>query len=234
MFKIAICEDDKEQRNYIKKLIERCENSNVQEIKLFDSGEVLVSAYKNKERFSIIFLDMQMSGINGIQTAEIIRKIDKNTIIIIITAILEYAVLGYSVHAYDFILKPIDEDKFKRIFNKAMKKIMEKKIQVYSIQMRDVMKVIQLSEIIYFESEKKKVKIHCLNGIVYNNESISDVEKKIKHIKFVRISRFYILNMEYIKEIRNKDILLLNGESLRYGEKFKKESYLNYVMGEIE
>lgn len=233
MYKAAICEDDKEQQNYIKNLLIKTGND-IQNIEIFDSGEALVEAYNNEDYYSILLLDMQMDKLDGIETAEIIRKYHKNEIIIIITSILEYAIKGYSINAFDFILKPIDEIRFNSVIGKAINKIREDTNNVYSIQLRELTKIIKLSDILYFESDMKKVIIHSINETAFNNESISEVERKLCVKGFIRISRFYLLNMAFIKEIKVDDIKLLNGEALRYSSKLQKlikESYMNYILG---
>jgi len=235
MLKIAICEDDIKQCQTIENLINNAELKEPYKVEQFDSGEALVKAYQEQQRFSIILLDMQMGELDGIQTAEIIRKYDKTCIIIIITSILEYAVEGYSINAYDFILKPIDKAKFFKILKKAIKKIQTNK--VYIIQMKEKTAILKVSDIVYIESNKKKIYIHCGKEVYINNEKITDAEKKLAEEGFIRISRFYLVNMQYMKEIRGKEILLTSGGSLIYSENLRKEikeKYMDFMMGENE
>lgn len=154
--RIAICEDDKMQQQELEALILSFSLAESIELIKFDSGEELIEAYRKNQRFSIILLDMQMDGLDGIQTAKIVRKYDKNCPIIIITAIMEYAIKGYSIDAYDFILKPVKEEKFKRILSKVVKEIQVAANKVYVIQTRDKTSVLKLIEIIYIESDKKE------------------------------------------------------------------------------
>ena len=236
MLKIAICEDDKQQQQIIERLTIQSEKAQSAEIVKFDSGEDLVKAYNQEQRFSIILLDMQMKELNGIQTAEMIRKSDKNVIIIIITSILEYAVEGYSINAFEFILKPIEELKFSKIIDKAIIKLNEDENKNYIIQTREKTLVLRLSDIVYVESNKKKVTIHGVEEVYVNNENITEVEKKLSDEGFVRISRFYLVNMQYIKEIRVDGIKLTTGINLNYSEKLSnqiKERYMNFMMGDM-
>lgn len=234
--KIAICEDDKEQQQFIESLLKENKKYNDIEIRLFDSGEELIDAYQSGQVFSIIFLDMQMKELNGIETGQYLRKYDKKAIIIIITSILEYAMDGYSINAFEFILKPIDREKFDKILERAFKKVKDYTQKVYIVQAKDRVKVVRLSDIIYFESIGKKVDIHSIEGVESSNESISVVEKQFVLDGFIRISRFYLLNMRYIKEIQVDNILLKDGERLKYSEKLQKsikEGYMNFMLGEI-
>jgi len=237
MLKIAICEDDKEQQQILESLITSEQLSEPYELEKFDSGEDLVSVYEAGQRFSIILLDMKMKELDGIQTAEIIRKYDENCIIIIITSIIEYAVNGYSIEAYDFILKPVDEKKFSKVFKSAVKIIQEEKNKNYVIQMRDKITALRLPDIVYFESDKRKVIIHCKKGKYSDNANISNAEKKLSADGFVRISRYYLVNMQHIEKIAANSIMMSTGDLLKYSKNYQKEikiRYMNFVMGDIE
>lgn len=235
MLKFAICEDDIKQCQIIENLINNAKLKGSYKVEKFNSGEALVEAYYKQERYSIIFLDMQMGELDGIQTAKIIRKYDKSCLIIIITSIIEYAMDGYSINAYDFILKPVDEAKFFLTLEKAIKKLNKNK--VYILQLKEKMAILKLSDIMYIESNKKKIYIHCEKKIYTNNENITVAEKKLAEEGFIRISRFYLVNMQYIKEIRVKEIILTTGVSLIYSESIRKEikeKYMDFVIGENE
>lgn len=236
MYKIAICEDNIEQREYIKNLIIENNYFDNNEIEIFSSGENLLVAYESGLRFSIILLDMQMNGIDGIETAKVIRKYDKNVRIVIITSIIEYAVEGYGINASDFILKPIDVLKFNKVMSSVIEKLNKEECDVYEVQMRDITRFVKLSEVLYFESDRKKVRIHCSNEVMISNEGISEVEKRLLNSEFVRISRFYLVNMKYIKAIEVDEINLTDGTRLKYSLNFQKvikESYMNFMMGDI-
>jgi DNA-binding LytR/AlgR family response regulator len=235
ILRIAICEDDRKQQQLLENYITALKLGEPYELEKFDSGEDLVRVYENGQKFSIILLDMQLAELDGIQTAEIIRKYDKDSIIIIITSIIEYAVDGYSVNAYDFILKPVEENKFVKVFRSAIKKIQTENNKTYVIQTRDMTIVLKLSSIVYIESARKKINVHCENEQYFSNEKISTVEKNLSQFGFARISRYYLVNMAHIKKIGINDILLSTGEVLNYSKSHQKEikiRYMNFMMGD--
>lgn len=236
MYDIAICDDKKEHQEILRKLIIKTSHPDVRNINKFESGEALVNAYKNSQKFSIIFLDMKMGKIDGIQTAELIRKYDNKVLIIIVTSIIDYAIEGYRINAFDFILKPINEVKFKKVLLKALRKIRDSESKVYVVQNRDKVKLVKLDNIFYFESDGRYSDIYCEGEIITTNENITNIEKNISGDGFVRISRFYLLNMSYISEIDSEEILLKNGKRLRYSIKLQKnikEKYMYYMMEEM-
>jgi len=236
MLAIAICEDDKMQQIEIEKYVRDLLLDESIEIDLFDSGEELVAAYERGKKYSIILLDMQMKKLDGIQTAKLIKKHDKYGIIIIVTSVIEYAVEGYSIDAYDFILKPVDESKLHRVLAKAIDEIQVTMNKSYLIKSREKIIAIRLLDVLYFESNKKKVILHTSNNEYENNENISNVEKRLCKDGFIRISRFYLVNVHHIKEIGIREVVISNYERLIYSDKYAdviKNKYLVYMMGEM-
>lgn len=236
MLEIAICEDDIIQQQRLEVLLFEIGLKESVNLRKFDSGERLIKSYEAGDRYSIILLDMQLNELDGIQTAGIIRKYDKNCLIIIITSIMEYAVEGYSIDAYDFMLKPVDKVKFSRVINNAVKEIQVRMNKTYLIESRDKTKAIKLSEIQFIESNRNRVIIHTNKETYTNNESICSVEKKLGKDGFVRIGRYYIVNVYHVKEIDVKKLILITGEELNYSEKYRdniKKEYLKFMMGDM-
>ncbi len=233
--RIAICEDEQEQQKLLEEIIHSLNLGFAYEIHKFSSGEDLVRAYKNKENFAIIFMDMQLGGMNGIRAVEIIKTYDKKSIIIIVTSILEYAMEGYRVKAFDFVLKPVTKEKINQVFNRAMKQLKSGQTQNFIIETRDKTIAVKLSEVLYLESSKRKVNVICEKETYLSNINITDAEKQLVDRGFARISRYYLVNLGHIKEIGSKNVILQNGESLIIGEKIReqlKTKYLEYRMEE--
>ena len=110
---IAICDDEKVIREQIKELAEKempcvCDG-------LYETGDALLAAGK---QFDIVFLDIQMEGTDGIETAKRLRQRDEDTILIFITGIREYVFEAFDVAAFHYLLKPIEEDKFREVFHR--------------------------------------------------------------------------------------------------------------------
>lgn len=236
MIRIAICEDSKEQQDYLEKLVLSQKINGSIEIHKFDSGESLIAESDKGLDFSILLLDMKMKELDGIQTAKALRKRNGKSIIIIVTSILEYAVEGYSVDAFDFILKPVDHEKFGEVFRKAIKKIQTDRNKTYVIETRDKLSIIKLDQILYFESDKKKITVHGKESIFSSNESISSVEAKLSDHGFLRISRYYLVNMQHIEAFNVNEVLLSNEQSLVYSKKNVdelKRKYMEYMMEDM-
>lgn len=234
MLTIAICEDDLKQQRELEERIADMDLKEAIDLCKFNYGEELLQDYEAGKRFSIILLDMQMNVLDGIQTAKLVREMDENCIIIIITSIIEYAVEGYSIDAFDFILKPVDKEKFNMVLTKAIKEIQANAKKVYVIQTREKLLGLRMSTISYIESYKKSVIVHAEDKTYMNNENISNTEKKLKNDGFIRISRYYLVNVSHIKQIGVKTLILTSGEALNYSIKCRdsiKKEYMNFMMG---
>ena len=110
MLTIGICDDEKEIREKIKNVVEKTmfDDDRDYRIKTFSSGEELLQ--ENVGEIDILFLDILMGDINGMDTARKIRENDKNMEIIFITSLVDYISDGYEVRAYRYLLKPVDEE----------------------------------------------------------------------------------------------------------------------------
>lgn len=236
MLTIAICEDNKMQQNEIERYVRNVYDDESVDIDIYDSGEALIEGYRMGKKYSIILLDMQMKELDGIETAKAIKEYDKYGLIIIITSVLEYAVRGYSIDAYDFLLKPVDEKKFSQILMNASKELQARLNKSYLVKTRDRMIALRLSDLVYVESNKKKVILHTDSDVYENSENISTAEKRLQSDGFIRISRFYLVNVHHITEIGIREIIVSTGERLVYSDKYAvkiKKKYMAYMMGDM-
>lgn len=132
MLKIAICDDEQPIRDYLKKLTEKCTDAQVH---VFANGEELLS---DPTVYDIILLDISLnrkpdSGKpNGMEVAKKIRE-TSDVIIIFVTALKEYVFEGYDVGAFHYLLKPVDEQKFMEVMDKAISQIKRKRIRSRSL-----------------------------------------------------------------------------------------------------
>ena len=163
MLKIAICDDEQPIRDYLKKLTEKCTDAQVH---VFANGEELLS---DPTVYDIILLDISLnrkpdSGKpNGMEVAKKIRE-TSDVIIIFVTALKEYVFEGYDVGAFHYLLKPVDEQKFMEVMDKAISQIKkEKNTQPLIIRMDGNYIKIPVNNIIYAENEARKIVLHTKN-----------------------------------------------------------------------
>lgn len=225
---IAICDDEEIICLQIKEFVEKQKIGCT--ISIFKSGEELL---ENGDVFDVIFLDIQMDGINGIDTAKKIREKNKAVILIFVTAIKEYVFEAFDVSAFHYLLKPVSEDKFREIFKNAVLEASDKKQQNKAIFIKTRKKSITLSQnqILYIESHAKKVEIHTFDDAIEVYSSMKELERELAP-SFYRCHRGYLVNMAYIAEYETNSIRLTNGEAIYLAkDKYREfvKTYMRYL-----
>lgn len=212
---IVICDDDIIQRRIIKNLIEEniTNGSNINIVNV-SSGEELLQA-TSKGAFDVIFLDIEMTGINGLETAKKIRKLDEQVIIVFITGYKDYAPNAFEVSAFRYIIKPIEAEKFKQCFNKIIEMLhKDNKDNLFEIKMGKQDLYIDKSDIVYFEKSKNKVIINTVHDQVEFYGTLNQVSKRINSDKFIQIHQGYIVNVDKIKILKQNEVLVEKGMNL--------------------
>ena len=195
-------------------------------------GEELLKAGRG---YDIVFLDIQMDGMNGIDTARALRQNAENTVLIFITGVKEYVFDAFDVAAFHYLIKPIEELKFYEVYDRAVLEVGKRKQQANGqlfVKTRNRNATFNQSDILYIESRAKKVEIHTKSDIVETYAAIGELEKQLVG-SFYRCHRGYLVNMAFITEYGYDSITLHNGETIilskdKYSELVKV--YMRYLI----
>ena len=200
----------------------------------FDGQELL----KSVESFDIVFLDIKMPGINGMELAGQMRENGSGSIIVFVTSAEEYVYEAYDVEAFHFLLKPVDEDKLKNVLKKAVVKVTAcNNGDFLIISSEHQIKKILLKDIFYIESVGRTVKIHCNSGVLETYKQIGDLEQTLSDKHFFRCHKSFLLNLEYVSRFDKAEIVMENGDTVFLARKrakiFQKEiiSYMKMKGG---
>lgn len=228
IMRIAICDDERaERKTIIEKLSKIVGDLAVNE---FDDGRELVKSHGHIP-YDVIILDILMPKIDGMATAELIRKSDGDTPVVFVSSSEEFGVQSYRVSAFDYLLKPIDE----KLLEECMKRLMskKKKKQYIKITYSGTETRILLSNIQCVESNLRKV-IFTLTG---NKEieisgKLADYEFFLTANAFCRCHKSYIVNIEHIDSIENDTFYLTGGKIIKISRTYlqsAKKAYFDYV-----
>jgi DNA-binding LytR/AlgR family response regulator len=218
MLYIAICDDDRKETENITVMLNRF--SVASGVKLtcttFELGVALADATERGERFDIILLDVVMPGINGIETAAEIRRLNTHVKIIYLTSTPEFAVDSYAVGAYYYMLKPICEEIFQRILGKAYDEIKSRQFDSILISSNRAITRVSIFELAYCEIVNKTVSYHLTNGeIMESAGSITSLEQELlRYPYFAKTHRSYIVNLRHIMTLTSKQVILRTQEIL--------------------
>jgi DNA-binding LytR/AlgR family response regulator len=177
----------------------------------FSSAKKLL-ADMEREQFDAIFLDILMPELNGFDASKMIRESDSLVPIIFCTSSPDYAVAGYTVQAFDYLLKPYTVQQLQTIIDKLFKPdtMARKKL---SLVINKKLVNIPYDNITFAESEGRYVYIHTMNeteSIKYFGK-LSDIEEQLHNNRFLRTHQSYLVNMDYVKEASNLSFTLQNG-----------------------
>lgn len=235
---IAVCDDEKVFLDLLSGTIKNCMaeyDGNLSEfhIDAFLSGEQLLEAYGQGQRYDLIFLDIRMKTLNGFETAKNLREIDNDVFIIFVTSLVDYIFNSFEYRPFWFLVKPVETEKFRHVFFKAMAEINNDKKGVYTFFTReDGLLSIEINKIIYLESALRKIVLFTSAGQYSYYANITVEEEKLKQYDFIRIHKGYLVNMAYIQRIKKDNVILKNGVELPLSEhRFKAvfDSFTSYL-----
>lgn len=220
MIKIAICDDDKNIVEDIRKYIESYKGASF-EISLFHSGEALI---ENKERFNLIFLDIEMNGVDGIEAARKIREYDKFVKIIYVTSYTDYLNLAFSVHAFGYLNKPISEKEIHSQLSEVISYFKEEEIEE-KLEFITTDGVVRLApkEIYYFEYIDRKVVIKTKDCSYSIKGKITEIARDMKNYDFIMPHQSFTVNLFYVKSIKGYDIFMMDGSLIPLSQKKSTE-----------
>ncbi len=227
-------EDSQKLNNYLGTYFD--DKSIKYETEVFKCGEELLEHFECGKYF-VVFLDIYMSGITGMDTAEKIRETDKNCIIIFTTKSSEYAVKSYRVRAFDYIQKPYDYSFFCEVMDNC---INEKAQSIKYIELKEgrTLQKIMLKEIIYTDYSNHYIYIHTPTRTVKSYMSFAEFSPMLlAYPKFVCCYRNCIINMDEVATIKGKDFEMTNGEYVPIKKEWFKEikqRYADYVFEKME
>lgn len=241
MVRVAICEDDlfymEREKNLIESYLKTREIRS--EITTFSSSIELTKAYANS--FDIIFLDVEMDEMNGMEVAHWLRDKGAKSHIIFLSAYAEYLPEGYKVDAHRYLLK--NDAKFDESFCECMDSVVAK-IQMeeskIEIKIKDGILSIAPSKIIYAESNVHKVTLYVIeqSGDIreyYMYDRLDNVQAKLERYGFLRIHQSYIINGEHLRKVYRYKAELIKDISLAISKKYYNdvEDYYIRMRGEI-
>lgn len=221
---IAICDDERVFRekivDYLKPYL--ADHSDITECE-FCCGEDLVAEYEQGTRFDLIFLDVEMSHMNGIDAAQKIRVLDDNVMFIFVTSHTSYVSEAFLVNAIQFLIKPINQDVFNREFSRAICIYKKRKFK-YKIMHNDSLEYVEIQNLMYIETFGRHLKAVTSEKVYEYVGNISAEEKKLMDYGFVRCHKAFLLNMYYIYKPEKDTFILSNGKNVPIGRGYKIEA----------
>ena len=228
MIRIAICDDEANTRAYLSSLI-RAQSCPCEIVEYASAGDCLADT----QELDLLFLDIELapSGdrLDGMALARTIREraTVPQPVIIFVTGYERYVFDAFDVGAFQYLLKPVDEEKFSQVFTRAVAQIgtaREKPGPVLTLQSANASKTVPLDSIYYIESSNHKVELHLKDGEFAYYAKIGDLEVELQD-QFFRIHKGYLVNLSYVDGYSKSEVTLTNGERLLLS-KYKYQDFV--------
>lgn len=209
MLTIGICDDNQKNRLSLRWLLESIlEQREIAHIIYeFSSGETLLSwTEKHPNEIGLIFLDIEMGKMNGMETAKQLRSRYDTMQIVFVTGFSDYVFDGYGVGALAYLMKPVKREQLEEIISRVLTNLCKEADAVYSCHDGDSWYRIPHKEILYFESDRRKVNCITPNRKYSFYGKLDDVEQELNKIGFVRIHQRYLVRAAAIRQICGNEV----------------------------
>lgn len=226
MLKIAIVENEREQTELLQGYVDRYayENDVRCQVTLYENGLDFISEYL--PGLDIVFMDIKMPLMDGMEAAEKLRKLDSDVALVFVTNMAQLAIRGYKVSAMDFIVKPVAYFDFALELDKARKLADRRANNGLWVMAAGTRRKIAFADIRYIEIAAHDICIHTEGEVITFRGSLKNIEEKLPPDSFSRCNSCYIVNLNYVYEVREETAVLEDGTELRISRPRKKQ-FLN-------
>ena len=222
MIHIVICDDEKHMSDHIKSMASdffRKKNREIS-IRTFSGGEELL---KYNGRIDILFLDIQMQGIDGMEAARRLRADKFRGFLIFITVLKEMVFQSFEVQAYDYLVKPVDEKQFGKTMERLYTSMQNASEDSLLVQQGYERRIVPKDEIVFCEIIDRKIYLNLTSGeVVDYYERIENLESKLDS-HFFRCHRSYLINLKHLKGYKNGTAYMDNGKEVPVSRLRSKE-----------
>lgn len=199
MIYIGICDDEASLRKSLRILLETKLQLMGEDYRIseYDSGEGLI-ANEGTAWPDILFLDIEMKQLSGMDTARLLRKKEARTILIFVTAYPDFVFQGYEVHAFHYILKPYEEHKIRNVLEQALEELGKSQEQFFALEQKSGALKIPMKKILAFSSDRRKVAVLLDDGEKLDfYGKLNEVEKNLPDY-FIRCHNRHLVNLNHV------------------------------------
>lgn len=222
MIRAAVVEDETEHAEKLNEYIMRYGQEKHIEfsVEFFQNGMDFLSDYNH--RVDLVFMDIEMPHMNGMECAEKLRKLDENVPLVFVTSSMQYAIKGYLVEALGYMVKPVAYFPFSVLMDKATSRIMQLNTKEILIKNRDFTKRIYSRDLYYVEIMDHYLIYHTTEGEFREVGKLKDVEERLTDFDFFRCSNSHLVNLRFVQGIEDDEVLVAS-EKIFISRRRKKE-----------
>lgn len=222
MIKVAIVEDEKEIADVMCGFLDRYAKEKDEKIVYFHFA-CTTDFLSQYDGFDIVFMDINFKNdMDGIRAARKLREKDSAVTLIFVTSFEQFAVKGYEVEAFDFIVKPVVYSDFALRFSRAVKRVRKGKLDSINIRVGGNVKIMPVKDIKYVEVMKHRLIFHTTEGVLECAGSLREAENCLTEKYFARCNNCYLVNLWYVSGVEGNTVNV-DGEELSISRPRRKE-----------
>ena len=208
MIKIAIVEDEAAVRDQLNDYVRRYtrQYGTEFEVTCFTDGDEILENYR--PAFDMIFLDVEMKRLNGMETAQRIRELDNDVLLVFITNMAQYAIKGYAVGALDYVLKPVPYFAFSQQLQKAVNQLARRVRHYLAVPVDGGLRRLDAAAVYYIESEGHRIRFYTEDGEFSAPGALKALEEKLASQPFARCNSGYLVNLAQVSGVQQNTVLV--------------------------
>ena len=206
--RICIVEDDERDALILQQALDRFADENdasIDAIVLRDGAEIVDNYPPDLD---IVFLDIEMDGLDGLSAARAIRARDEEVIIFFVTNMIQFALEGYTVNATAYIVKPLRCPLFSAHMARAVQAIEHRKEHFVTLRSGREQVFVNSNKIMYVETSQKRSLVHTDANSIFCSEALQAIEKKLDSGQFFRVHASFLVNLAYVDTVTPKDVIV--------------------------
>lgn len=204
MINVAIVEDDERERGQLVDYLNRYADKFT--IETFSSAVDFLTNFVPK--YDIVFMDIDMPYLDGMSAAHALRERDRQVCLIFVTNLAKFAVKGYEVSAFDFIVKPVTYSNFSLKINRAMNHLSTKTDRAVMVRSGGNIAKVSVKSILYVEVMNHKIIYHTIDGNIVSYGTLKSVEQLLCDPLFVRCNKCYLVNLRFVFAIEGNYVVV--------------------------
>lgn len=233
MLRIAIVENDLDTRTQMQMFIRRFARSEGLDIHVeeFDRSDRFLSGYQNV--YDIIFMGTEFPGLDGMEAARRLRKLDRYVVLVFVTALARYAIRGYEVDALDFVLKPLSYYAFSVKLERAIERVRQRTEDHIMVKSSGGLHRLEIRDIYYLETKSRMLYYHTAAGIYSVRSSLREAMEQLEQYSFAKCNQCYLVNLQHVTDVRD-DCVMVAGEPLEISRRNRKvflDAVVAYIGG---
>lgn len=189
-------------------------------IKTFRGGKELLSCL---DQFDLIFLDILMGGMDGMETARKCRELAFDKMLVFLSSSRRYVFDAYDVEAFHYLVKPVEEEKLKKVLRRAAEKEKQVSKDYIVVSKERQKRKLFLDSIRYFEIKGRQISVHEEHGIFSYYEQIGILEEQLKGKGFFRCHKSYLINLQHVEVYNRQEVILDNEERITIAKRRYEE-----------